>query len=281
MDSTEADRVPARGQLLTVPDLSGTPAADAQGQFFGEVYGALAESGTGLIRYLDVDLHQAARHVLVPIGHVRVPRAGEPASALRLRAATVADLATIPAIGDDRLDDETEEALLAAFGRFFAGERYYAHPAFDHSGLYASEQPLVGAPPDTRAGPQLLRLSELAGFELAEGEPDVRGWRLRTRDSIVPGEVTELVADPEALQVRYAVVRLKDDREVLVPIGYLELDTANEVVRAPSLLADDVRALPGQSGSITRADEDAVRAALEARLSGRRRFLRADFLVRS
>lgn len=267
------------GPLVAVPDLAGTPAADAEGRFFGEVYGSLAESGTGLIRYLDVDVHGAGRHVLVPIGHARVARPGQPSSGIRLRAATTDDLVAIPAVGQEP-DADAEEELLAAFGRFFAGERYYAHPSFDHAGLYRADEPLVGSR-RTEGQSALTRFSEMDGFEIAEGEPDVRGWRVRTRDSIAPGEVTDLVADAAALKVRYAVVHLTDGRDVLLPVGYLEVDLVRELVRAPALLADDIRALPAVRGSVTRTDEEAARAALESRLSGRRRFQRADFVMRS
>ncbi len=287
MSSHESPPDPAREELVPVPDLAGTPAADAEGQFFGEVYGALAQAETGLIRYLDLDVHGTGRHVLVPIGHVRVARPGEPSAGVRLRAATVGDLTSIPAYEPHPGTgaDEQERAILSAHGRLFSGRKYYAHPAYDHSGLYAGGHPILRGPASP-AGAELLRLSELPEHEVAEEEQDVRSWPVVSRDGVVVGEVADLVADPAALRIRYALVRLADGgagREpdcVLLPVGYLELDVAAGRVRTPALGAADVRALPPQHGPIRRADEDAVRAALDRVLDGARRFERADFRAR-
>ncbi len=284
MSSHDMPSRPSRKELVAVPDLAGTPAADAEGQFFGEVFGALADADTGLIRYLDVDVHGDDRHVLVPIGHVRVARPHEPSSGVRLRAATVSDLGAIPPYEPHApapADDE-QRALLAAHGRLFSGEKYYAHPAYDHSGLYAGARPIVTGTV-TPAGAELVRLSELPGHEVADEAQDIRGWPVVARAGESPGQVQDLVADPAALKVRYALVRLGDggqDKEpdcVLLPVGYLELDAERRRVLAPTLDAADVRALPRQSGPIRRADEEAVRAALERLLEGPRRFERADF----
>ncbi len=275
---------PSHDALVPVPDLAGTPAADAEGRFFGEVYGALAQADTGLIRYLDLDVHGQDRHVLVPIGHVRIARPDEPSFGVRLRAATVDDLASIPPYqpqGEPPAEPE-EQAILSAHGRLFCGERYYAHPAYDHSGLYAGGHPLLEAPP-TPAGAPLVRLLELPEHEVAEEAQDIRGWPVVTRDDAVVGGVDDLVADPAALKVRYALVHLAEgaggaepDR-VLLPVGYLQLDAAGGLVRVPALDAADVRALPPQRGPIRRADEEEVRVALERVLEGPRRFARPDF----
>ncbi len=63
----------------------------------------------------------------------------------------------------------------------------------------------------------------------------------------------------------------------ILPVGYLDLDAAGGRVRTPALGAAEVRALPPQHGPIRRSDEDAVRAALDRLLDGRRRFERPDF----
>ena len=162
-------------------------------------------------------------------------------------------------------------------GRFFSGEKYYAHPAYDHSGLYAGGHPILRGPA-LPAGAELVRLSALPGHEVAEEEQDVRGWPVVPRGGEVVGDVEDLVADPAALRVRYALVRLagSEDR-VLLPVGYLELDAAAGRVGVPALGATDVRALPCQAGPIRRADEEAARAALDRVLDGLRRFERPDF----
>lgn len=264
--------------LRPVPDLAGLPAADAHGRFFGEVYGALADAGTGLIRYLDLDLHGTGKHVLVPIGHARIQRHGEEPE-VRLRAATREELATIPPYEPDRgtLSDPEEEALLAAHGRFFSGERYYAHPAFDHSGLYAGEHPIVGDGVSP-TGAHLEPLSALSGYDVAEGEPDIRDWRVIAADDEPVGTVEELIVDPQAHKVRYAEIRLDGGRVILLPVGLLHVEPGAGEVVAKRLAPADLDALPPRpAGAIDRADEDALRQALDARLDGERRVYRPDF----
>ncbi|HEX9109579.1 MAG TPA: PRC-barrel domain-containing protein, partial [Longimicrobiales bacterium] len=171
-----------------------------------------------------------------------------------------------------------EREILAAHSRLFSGEKYYAHPAFDHAGQYAGEHALSSVPASP-AGADLVRLSRLPSHEVAEEEQDVRGWPVLARDGVA-GEVEDLVADPAALRVRYALVRLTDEpaeSHVLLPVGFLDLDGEAGRVCVPALQAADVRALPRQKGPIRRADEDELRAALDRVLDGRRRFERPDF----
>ncbi|HET9986754.1 MAG TPA: PRC-barrel domain-containing protein [Longimicrobiales bacterium] len=263
--------------LQPVPDLAGTPAADAHGTYFGEVFGTLAEPGSGLIRYLDVDVHGTDRHVLVPIGHARIQRHGE-VPEVRLRAATRADLETIPTFEPDApLDDIFEGQVLAAHCRLFAGARYYAHPAYDHGGLYAGEHPIV-APAIAVPQAALTPLSQLPGFRVAEGEPDVRGWRVVDCRGDEVGVIDDLVVDPAARKVRYALARIEGGAPLLLPVGLLALDAEAARVRVAGLSGEDLGTLPpAPSDAITRAAEDELRVALDARLQGARRFDRPDF----
>jgi uncharacterized protein (TIGR02271 family) len=67
-------------------------------------------------------------------------------------------------------------------------------------------------------------------FEVAPGEPDVRGWDVVTADQRKIGEVDDLLADPQALKVRYFIVDFdKDvvgstaDRRARIPISRARL----------------------------------------------------------
>lgn len=51
-------------------------------------------------------------------------------------------------------------------------------------------------------------VAELHGFEVAEGDPDVRGWEVVSRDGRRIGEVEQLLVDPENASARYLEVRL-------------------------------------------------------------------------
>jgi uncharacterized protein (TIGR02271 family) len=96
----------------------------------------------------------------------------------------------------------------------------------------------------------LRRLDDLDDFTVADGDPDVRGWDVRTADGRKAGKVDDLVVDTNAMQVRYLDVeldrselRLDDDRHVLVPIANARLDDDNDDVLLGSMTADQVVAL--------------------------------------
>lgn len=270
--------------LTAVRDLAGVPVLDVDGKDAGELYGALAEAETGLVRYLDMAVARSDRHVLVPVGHTRLEE-GNTGTRAQLRAVTREELLEIPAFKKDfeQLTDEYHQAVLAAFGRFLYGERYYAHPAYDHSGLYAGEHPIMrepeGAPAPVEDGPALHPLSRLSGYRVVPDEPDVRGWPLITRGQDRAGRVEDLLVDTDALQVRYLVVSLeREDQPRLVPVGFLHVAPDDKEVRAPALSAEDLPQLPGyEPGPVSREEEKRVREVLDDILSGPRRFDRPDF----
>lgn len=269
------ERPPA--PLRPVPDLGGTPVDDVDGRPAGTVVGALVEAANGMVRYLDVELDRAPRHVLVPIGHARLEE-HVGGRRFRLRAAFRDELEAIPAYEPATpVDSDQERRVLEAHARSFYGERYYAHPAFDHSGLYAGEHPIVrgGLPP---AEPlPLAPLSALPDYRIAPGNPDIRGRDVVAGDGERAGRVADLIVDPGAGAVRYAVVEREGGSRALLPVGYLEVDADDARLRAPALRRADVDALPDFREPVTRLDEECVRAVLEGRLDGDRRFDRPDF----
>ena len=75
------------------------------------------------------------------------------------------------------------------------------------------------------------------GWEVAEGEQDVRGWTVVSADHRKIGEVDDLLADPVAMKVRYLTVEVDDDargsqsdRTVRVPIERARLDEGERTV---------------------------------------------------
>ncbi|WP_312191349.1 PRC-barrel domain-containing protein [Sphingobacterium sp.] len=75
-------------------------------------------------------------------------------------------------------------------------------------------------------------LIELGGsdYEIVDGEPDIRGWKVKNEAGQLVGEVDDLLFDPQSQQVRYIIVDLKDaefvveeDKKVLAPIGLAAL----------------------------------------------------------
>lgn len=272
---------PALDPLTPKPDLAGLAVHDADDLLTGHVFGLLCEAETGLIRFLDVELEGKGRHVLVPVGHARVensvlgPR-------IRLRAASVEDLERVPAYAADGTwpNPEVAHEVLTVHGRFFRGDKYYAHPAYDHRGLYAGDHPILkdddASDPDESAS--LESLNESRKYRVSEGEPDVRGWTLLDGRGASAAEVTDAVIDTAALKVRYVVVKRTDGQTTLLPIGYVEVRPEAKQVVVPGLIADDLLTLPPfEKLPLSRQQEDALREHIERVLDTRNPFLRVDF----
>ena len=97
---------------------------------------------------------------------------------------------------------------------------------------------------------RLVPLDRLDDFEVADGDPDVRGWSVVSADGKKIGEVDQLLVDTDAMKVRYLDVDLEgampgsDSRHTLLPIGYVALDRHTETVRATTLRAAECAAVP-------------------------------------
>jgi len=101
----------------------------------------------------------------------------------------------------------------------------------------------------------LVRLSD-SDFDVAEGDIDPRGWKVISADGREIGEVEELIGDTNTRKVRYLEcdlneqeLGLAEDRNALIPVGYVRLDesakrvllegvTAGEVVQMPATISD-------------------------------------------
>lgn len=100
------------------------------------------------------------------------------------------------------------------------------------------------------------RLQELRGsdFEIAKGQPDIRGWEVRDRSGHLMGKVSELIFDSRAHKVRYMVVNVIDSKElqlekrpVLIPIGMAVLQPKDDDVILENVTPFQLRALPRYS----------------------------------
>ena len=116
----------------------------------------------------------------------------------------------------------------------------------------------------------LRRLRDLTDFEVADDNPDVRGWVVRGNDGQALGTVFELIVDVEALKVRYLDVELDSrfqvneyEDHILLPIGVASLDADGDNVFVPALTAESVRSYPPYTEiQITRDYEEAMLRAL-------------------
>jgi len=117
----------------------------------------------------------------------------------------------------------------------------------------------AGVGPYARDAERLVRLEDLGSWDVAEGEPDIRGWEVRTVGGRDLGKVKELLIDPEAGEVVMIDVDLTgSDRHALVPLRIVEIDRPRRVVRM-------------DSADLTPAEQEAVSEAQETRAGGRER----------
>ncbi len=111
-------------------------------------------------------------------------------------------------------------------------------------------------------------LQELSssGFEMIDGEPDIRGWKVLTDVNQHIGKVKELLLDVNAQKIRYLILDLDGkplnllSRNVIIPIGLAELDQNENVVYLPDITVGHLATLPGyEKGKVTYETERAVR----------------------
>jgi hypothetical protein len=118
--------------------------------------------------------------------------------------------------------------------------------------------------------PILRRLRDLTDFEVADNNPDVRGWTVRGADGKALGTIHELIVDPQALKVRYLDVELdthlninEHERHILLPIGVAALDAEDDNVFVSALNSESILQYPPYVElQITRDYEEAMLRAL-------------------
>jgi hypothetical protein len=108
----------------------------------------------------------------------------------------------------------------------------------------------------------LLKELEDSNFNLADGDPNIKGWKVKVADERTIGEVIELLIDTENSQIRYLLLDMEGNelnleaRNVLIPIGLVELNKSNEYVFLPNITKAQLEALPVYIyGKLTREKE--------------------------
>lgn len=103
-------------------------------------------------------------------------------------------------------------------------------------------------------------------FEIRDGEPDIRGWKVKNNLNKVIGKVIELLFDTESLRIRYIILDLEGkplnllSRDVIIPIGLAVLDKEDKQVLLPEVTVGHLASLPEyKKGNLTIATEREVR----------------------
>ena len=89
----------------------------------------------------------------------------------------------------------------------------------------------AGIGPYARERDELVALSSLGSWTVSEGEPDVRGWEVRTVSGRILGSVADLLVDEKAGEVVMLDVDLPGtDRHTFVAIRVVHIDRAKRVI---------------------------------------------------
>src|SRR3954462_2291645 len=89
----------------------------------------------------------------------------------------------------------------------------------------------AGVGPYARERERLTPMSSLDAWKVSEGEPDIRGWEIRTVSNRELGTVADLLIDREAGEVVMIDVDLPGtDRHTFVPIRVVQVDRARRVI---------------------------------------------------
>jgi len=94
-----------------------------------------------------------------------------------------------------------------------------------------SARDAAGIGPYAREREHLVALSTLGSWTVSEGEPDIRGWEVRTVSGRQLGAVQDLLIDTDVGEVVLVDVDLPGtDRHALVPIRVVQIDRARRIV---------------------------------------------------
>jgi hypothetical protein len=113
---------------------------------------------------------------------------------------------------------------------------------------------------------ETLHELHVSGYEMAKGEPDIRGWNVINSLNQKIGKVKEVLFDVKSRKIRYLIVDLNGkplnllSRDVLIPVGLAELDERENVVYFPDVTVGHLASLPEyKRGKITYHTERQIR----------------------
>lgn len=93
----------------------------------------------------------------------------------------------------------------------------------------------AGVGPYARERARLVPLGNMRGWNVVDGEADIRSWEVKTISGRLLGSVRELLVDAKAGEVVMIDVDLAESSEhAYVPLRVVEIDRTRRVVRADS-----------------------------------------------
>lgn len=127
----------------------------------------------------------------------------------------------------------------------------------DRSDAAGVSRDAAGIGPHARTGAQLVSFRELDGYNVAEGDADVRGWEVRTLSGRELGKVADMLVDTSTNEVVMLDVDLHGtDRHTLAPVRAAQLDRSRRVVLLDSADLEDASAIPSLQRNVAPSDEE-------------------------
>lgn len=120
-----------------------------------------------------------------------------------------------------------------------------------------SSRDVAGIGPHLRAGAQLVPLRSFGNLKIADGEPDIRGWEVRTVSGREIGKVDELLVDRAAGEIVMLQIDLPGtNRHTLAPIRAAHIDRTRRVVLLDSAELRDEGDIPSLAREGELTDEE-------------------------
>ena len=119
----------------------------------------------------------------------------------------------------------------------------------------------AGVGPYAQERETLTPLSSLDSWKVSDGEPDIRGWEVRTVSGRELGSVADLLVDADAGEVVLLDIDLPGtDRHTFVPIRVAQLDRARRIVLMDSadVPVDDLARAEPERGTDRRSSASGV-----------------------
>lgn len=227
------------------PDVRGWDVITADGRRVGEVDQLMVDTQALKVRYLDVDLEDSDRHVLVPIGRARLERDDH---RVVLDQMTASEVMALPEYGTSGLTRDYETSLRQSFDRDFTGgtaagtaltgQDFYAHDAYDDDRFYGRESSRLADRDEAR-----LTLSEeqlaLGKREVQAGEVEVhKRVETETVREAVPLEREEVIVErrPISDPLNAATTPQITEDEIRIPLTREEAVIEKRVVPTEELV---------------------------------------------
>jgi photosynthetic reaction center H subunit len=93
--------------------------------------------------------------------------------------------------------------------------------------------------------PRIAPMRAASNFSIAEGDPDLRGFKVLGADGVQGGTVRDLWVDRSESTIRYAEIDVAGGSgSALVPILFVDMDKASRTMSVPALLGGQFAAIP-------------------------------------